>query len=100
MVFSHESSPVAVEPKISRFPHPMAKASSKTQNVKCLKGNLGLIALASFIHIFIIIPGRKFYSLLGLIQFLLHFCTGNRYLDIEVLSSKENVTVTLNGQLV
>lgn len=37
---------------------------------------------------------------MGLIQFLLHFCTGNRYLDIEVLSSKENVTVTLNGQLV
>ena len=77
----------------------MAKASSKTQNVKCLKGNFGLIALASFIKHFYHHP-RQNYSILGLIQFLLHFCTGNRYLDIEVLSSKENVTVTLNGRLV
>jgi len=69
-------------------------------NVKCLKGNLGHDCSVLF-HSHFYHHTRQNYSILGLIQlFVLHFCTGNRYLDIEVLSSKENVTVTLNGQLV
>ena len=28
------------------------------------------------------------------------FVLGNKYLEIEVLSSKDNVTVTINGKLV